>query len=80
MLGGIGRMTGKIQVQTKPMEEYWEIICPLNWENRYKFPHHCYLICGLECAADCSRFPDDMCSRCPCLKAEEELVNKRRQE
>ena len=64
------RTDTNIKVLTKPIKNYRDIVCPLSLENRATFPNLCWLICGLSCAAKCSRLPDEMCEGCPCLKME----------
>jgi len=59
------------EIKTQPIKNYWKIVCPITKETRARFPHHCWLICGLSCAAKCYRLPHEMCEGCPCLKMEE---------
>lgn len=50
-----------------PARNYLSLTCPIDAENKSRFPSACWLSCGLACAARCFRAPDAVCEGCPCL-------------
>ena len=63
-----------ISVKTRPVKNYQDIKCPFTIEERAKYSHPCFLVCGLLCARNCCRYPDRVCEGCPCLKAKEDIT------
>jgi len=59
------------EIHTTPVKDYSKIVCPLRIEDKHRWPHLCWLACGLSCAAKCSRAPDLMCAGCPCMVRDE---------
>ena len=52
---------------TIPMQRYTKIDCTEDCDS-----------CLLICAWECTRFPNAVCEGCPCLKAEEQIGERRK--
>ena len=50
---------------TKPIEDYRKIKCVLG---SGPLPDPCFKVCRLACAEWCERYPEKVCSGCPCQR------------
>lgn len=62
-------------MKTRPVRGYRDIKCLVKTRvDRWDLVPHCYLICGLTCAKNCTRYGGDddngICEGCPCTMEE----------